>query len=185
MKARHLLLAAGLALAASLAVFGDKTPAADIAEPVTRAAQISAASSTPATAASSMQNRAMRTARAEREPTILVLQPRDSLIGGAGSEKPAEGLFGSQTWTPPPPPPPKPAPPPPPTAPPLPFTYLGKKVEDNTWEVYLARGDQTFIVRQQTVIEDTYRVDSIKLPTISLTYLPLNQVQTLTIGGID
>lgn len=181
MKARHVLLAAGLVIAASLVIFGDKTPAGGIAEPVARAVQ-PAVSSAPATKATPRD--AVRAALTP-EPEILALQSRDTLIGGAGSEKSAEGLFGSQSWMPPPPPPPKPAPPPPPTAPPLPFTYLGKKVEDGTWEVFLARGDQTFIVRQQTIIDGTYRVDSIKPPTVVLTYLPLNQVQTLTIGGID
>lgn len=178
MKARHMLLAAGLVIAASLAFFGDKSPAGGIAEPVTRAVQ-SAALSIAAT------KTAQRKPDPAREPEILVLQARDTLIGGAGSEKPAGGLFGSRSWTPPPPPLPKPTPPPPPTAPPLPFTFLGKKVEDGAWEVFLARGDQTLIVRQHAVIDNTYRVDAIKPPTIVLTYLPLNQVQTLTIGGID
>jgi len=49
----------------------------------------------------------------------------------------------------------------------------------------LARDEQTFIAREQTVIEGSYRVESIKPPTLTLTYLPLNQVQMLTIGGID
>ncbi len=97
----------------------------------------------------------------------------------------SDPIFGVQNWTPPPPPPPKPLPPPPPTAPPLPFTYLGKKSEDQIWEVYLARGEKTYIVREKSLIEQEYRIDSIKPPTLTLTYLPLNQVQSLTIGGTD
>lgn len=97
----------------------------------------------------------------------------------------AQALFDSQTWNPPPPPPPKPTPPPPPVAPPLPYIVLGKKSEDQKWEVYLARGDQVFIAREKESLENQYRVDSIKPPTMVLTYLPLNQVQTLSIGGID
>jgi hypothetical protein len=98
---------------------------------------------------------------------------------------PVEALFDSQTWTPPPPPPPKPAPPPPPVAPPLPFTVIGKKLEDEKWEVYLARGEQTFIAKEKGLLDNQYRVESIKPPTMTLTYLPLNQTQTLTIGGTD
>jgi hypothetical protein len=97
----------------------------------------------------------------------------------------AQALFDSQTWNPPPPPPPKPTPPPPPVAPPLPYIVLGKKSEGQQWEVYLARGDQTFIAREKETLENQYRVDSIKPPTMVLTYLPLNQVQTLSIGGFD
>lgn len=178
MKARHLVMAAGLCIAAWLAIFGDKTPSEEIAEAVVRttSAPASSADTGPSPLAAS---------DSEDEPVILALESRDTLIGGAQIDKPYEGLFASQSWTPPPPPPPKPLPPPPPTAPPLPFTYLGKKLEGGAWEVYLARRDQTFIVNVQTVIENTYRVDEIKPPTLSLTYLPLNQTQTLTIGGTD
>ncbi len=108
---------------------------------------------------------------------IAGLQPNDNI--------PHEALFDSQTWDRPPPPPPKPGPPPPPVAPPLPYVVIGKKLEDQAWEVYLTRGEQTFIAREKLVIEGQYRVDSIKPPTMTLTYLPLNQTQTLTIGGND
>lgn len=189
MKLRPVLLAAAAAIAAWLAIFGDKTPAGGIAEPVARAASATPArSAAPAggsIAAPAPSRSASSAPAGEREPFILALQPRDTLIGGAHGAAPSAALFTSQSWTPPPPPPPKPAPPPPPAAPPLPFTYLGKKVEGGVWEVYLARGDQTFIAREQTVIEGSYRVDSIKPPALSLTYLPLNQVQMLTIGGND
>ena len=38
MKPRHLLMAAGVAIAAWLALFGDKTPNGNVAEPVARTA---------------------------------------------------------------------------------------------------------------------------------------------------
>jgi len=124
-------------------------------------------------------------ATGDQGPALFHLQSRPSFISvQAADQANAASLFNSQTWTPPPPPP-KPLPPPPPTAPPLPFTYLGKKIEDGVWEVYLARDEATYIVREQNVIEGIYRVDAIKPPTLSLTYLPLNQAQTLNIRGID
>lgn len=179
MNRRHAVLGAGLAIAGWLALFGDKAPATDIAEPVARATpqRLPAESGRPAPD---------RTAtKANAEPTILALQPRQDLVGLTLDGKPPGSLFGSHSWAPPPPPPPKPPPPPPPAAPPLPFTYIGKKLEGGAWEVYLARGDQTVIVNMQSVIDGTYRVDSIRPPQLVLTYLPLNQQQTLTIGGID
>lgn len=192
MKIRAILMAAGLAIAAWLAFFGDKTPAGGIAEPAPRAtnannanndhtagAPLAAAPNPPAARGTDAP------AAGARDPLILALLPRAHLIDGAPSAASNGVLFTSQSWTPAPPPPPKPAPPPAPTAPPLPFVYLGKKVEDNQWEVYLARAEQTYIVREQTIIESVYRIDAIKPPTLSLTYLPLNQVQILTIGGID
>lgn len=183
MTGRHLIMGASLAIAAWLAFFGDKTPATRIAEPVARpsAASVVAAKNAPAPRSETTPPIAMPA----HEPVILVLQPREALLGSAHATASAEGLFSSQSWTPPPPPPPKPLPPPPPVAPALPFTYLGKKVEDDNWEVYLARGEQTYIVREQTLIDGTYRVDAIKPPHLSITYLPLKQGQSLVIGTAD
>jgi hypothetical protein len=67
----------------------------------------------------------------------------------------------------------------------MPFTYIGKQQSAGRWEVYLARGDDTLIVNDQTVIDGTYRVDSISPPTMTLVYLPLKLVQTLDIGSAD
>jgi hypothetical protein len=118
---------------------------------------------------------------------ILALVPRETLIGDSDEQfRQAEnGVFGRQDWTPPPPPPPAPPPPPPPSAPPLPFTFIGKSVADGAWEVYLARGDRTYVVRDKAVIDGTYRVDAIAPPVLTLTYLPLNTVQQLNIGVFD
>jgi hypothetical protein len=78
-----------------------------------------------------------------------------------------------------------PPPPPPPGAPPLPFSFIGKALEGGTWEVYLARADKTYVVQAKTVIDGMYRVDAIAPPVLTLTYLPLNQVQQLNIGAFD
>jgi hypothetical protein len=183
MKLRPLVLAGGVGVAAWLALFGDKTPVATIAEPVTRTgAKAPAIQATPRPVP--MPEKAIA-AKATSAPDILALRAREELIGGAHAASTANALFASQNWNPPPPPSVKPAPPPPPSAPPLPFTYLGKKVEDGAWEVYVARGDQTYILREQSVIDGAYRVDSIKPPTLSVMYMPLNQIQTLTIGGTE
>lgn len=183
MTPRHVLLVAGLGVAGWLAFFGDKTPVGDIAEPVARAPR--SAPALPSVAPSGATAHAA-IAKASSAPDIAVLLPRDELIGGAHASTAANVLFVSQNWNPPPPPPPpKPAPPPPPTAPPLPFTYLGKKIEDGAWEVYVSRGDQTLILHVKSIIDGTYRVDAIQPPTLSVTYMPLNQVQTLAIGGLE
>jgi hypothetical protein len=110
--------------------------------------------------------------------TILTLRPRrrpEAAIGDA---------FSQRDWTPPPPlpPPTLPAPPAPPQAPLLPFQFLGKQVADKQWTVFLGRQDRTYVIVVGDVIEDTYRVDSIEPPLLSLTYLPLMQPQTLSIG---
>ena len=49
----------------------------------------------------------------------------------------------------------------------------------------MARGDKTYVVRNKTVIEGAYRVDRIAPPLMTVTYLPLNQVQQINIGAFD
>lgn len=182
MTPRHMLMAAALVVAAWLALFGDKTPNTGIAEPVTHTAGAST-HATVAVSAPIVKNDSED--KSKGDATILVLKNREQLMGGALADSRPDALFKSQSWTPPPPPPAPPAPPPPPMAPPLPFKYIGKKIEDGKWEVYVTIGNQAYVVREKTVLQGTYRIDSIKPPVLSLTYLPLQQVQTLTIGGID
>jgi len=205
LKPRHILMGAGVVIAAWLAFFGDKTPSGNVAEPVVQTrskpatkqtikvtttpaspadtpAVIPPPSATTDTTAADTNSRKGKTKPA---PTIDVLLPREQLIGGSADFKPSDPLFASQSWVPPPPPPAKPVAPPPPTAPALPFTFIGKKLEDAVWEVYLSKDDHTYIVREKSVVDTNYRVESIKPPTLTLTYLPLNQMQTLTIGGAD
>lgn len=73
--------------------------------------------------------------------------------------------------------------PPKPTVPPVPFTVIGKKLEGSTWEVYLARGDQTYIATQGGEVAGDYRVESISPTQITFIYLPLNEKQTLQTGA--
>ncbi|MFB9242225.1 hypothetical protein IV454_17075 [Massilia antarctica] len=181
MTPRHLALGAAVLLAAGLLVFGDKTTDSGVSEAVERSAPKASAARVSAVSSA-------RSAVAA-EPAILRLVARDTLIGDDDDAFGANTVFGSQNLNPPPPPPPvdntPPPPPPPPSAPPLPFVYIGKAVGEGAWEVFLARGDKTYIVRNKMVIDGTYRVDAIAPPTLTLTYLPLNQVQQLNIGVFD
>ena len=181
MTPRHIAMGVALAGAAALVLFGDNRPESDVAEPVQRSA--------PAAASAVVVVRAGGAKAALAEPSILRLIPRATLIGDSDEAMGSGGdVFGRRDWTPPPPPPApaeKPPPPPPPQAPALPFTYIGKAASQGSWEVYLARGDQTYIVRDKMVIDGTYRVDAIAPPVLKLTYLPLNQVQQINIGVLD
>jgi hypothetical protein len=194
MKPRHILMGVALVAAAGLVLFGDRTPDAAVAEAVERPAPAPAtvpAKAVPPAAAPATATTAATPTGSGGASAILRLVPREELIGdaGEGSFKSKDGVFGGQTWNPPPPPPSaaelKPPPPPPPTAPPLPFQFLGKAAADGQWEVYLGRGEQTFVVRKGTQIDGAYRVDAIAPPTLTITYLPMNQVQQLHIGVIE
>jgi hypothetical protein len=69
-----------------------------------------------------------------------------------------------------------------PTAPPLPFTYIGRYGDTASRTVVLAKGDRVYTVAVGEVIENTYRVEKFTLGTVNLTYLPLNIEQHLPTG---
>jgi hypothetical protein len=197
MKPYQILMGVALAGAAGLLLWGDPTPSGELAEPAPRHAAPAAAAnaangnngaadSAGATPAATRNARAG--AAAADATAILALLPRAQLLGEAGEGFGADGaVFQGQNWNPPPPPvkAERPPPPPPPTAPPLPFTILGKAVSAGAWEVFLARGDKTYVARLNEVIDGTYRVDRIAPPLLMLTYLPLNQTQQVNIGVSD
>ncbi|MFI4940284.1 MAG: hypothetical protein ACHP7O_08100 [Burkholderiales bacterium] len=202
MKLRHWVMLAALAIAAWLVLFGDKTPEADLAEPVVRPASSPAPSALGVTAGLHRTGEpAAQHGHAERAahtaPIVLALRVRAPQIEGADSAgelnaDDAKGLFSSQAWVPP-------AvaaaaaakkaaaeaPPPPPEAPPLPFKYVGQQTGGGQFEIYLSRGEEVFVVREHSVIEGTYRVDSINPKQLTLTYLPLKQIQNLSTGVTD
>lgn len=109
---------------------------------------------------------------AELQIGSLASLPRDM---GTGKVR---DLFPVQSWYVPPPPP-KPAPPKPP---PLPFTYLGKAIDDGQVTVFVAQGERNLVVKAGDVIDGVYRADSILPPVMTFTYLPLQMQQTLEIG---
>lgn len=193
MKPRHLVLGAALACAVLLVIFGDKSPDGQIAEAVERtpgprpAPSVSAAAASAAATAAAGERVPASAATAAGRAAILALVPRETLIGDGDTQfrQDGQGVFARQDWTPPPPRPQPAPPPPPPSAPPLPFTFIGKSLDEGAWEIYLARGDRTYVVRDKTVIDGTWRVDAIAPPILTLTYLPLNQVQQLNIGVFD
>lgn len=161
-----------LGVGAGLAIFGDKAP--QQAEPVV--------GNVPTRVPDAP--RPLSAASAGDAP-LMVIVPRQDLIAAppeAHTPRRGRDLFSVRDWTPPPPPPSPPAPPPPPVAPPVPFRFVGKKLDAQQWEVYLTRGEFTFLVREGQVLEGMYRVEKIAPPTLTLTYLPLGQAQTLGIG---
>lgn len=128
--------------------------------------------------ANAVSTAAATSAAATDDTLILALRSRQH--GAAPAD-----AFALQNWTPPPPPPPPAPPKPKPTAPPLPFTVLGKKLEDGVWQIFLAQQDKTYIVRARDTIGSDYRVESIAPPTAVLTYIPMNERQTLAIGNAE
>lgn len=189
MNRRRLLLLSLLLVAAYLALFGDKTPSDKSAADVVQAipARGKGGSGTSESAPVPAENRPavsrLPTGKAASTLVLAALIPRETLIPATSDDQGDRDLFRALNWTPPPPPPPPPAKPPPPMAPPVPFVYLGKKLEGGQWEAYLGRGDEVLIAREGMALDGTYQVKSINPPTLTLVYLPLKQSQTIPIGG--
>ncbi len=178
MNKRHLIMGLGLLVAAWFAFFADKTPVAEPEKRVT-SAELAAPPASGEPAARARDAEPVTPAVA-----ILRLRERAPYVPVKGSAQRNYALFGVTGWEPPPPKA-KAGPAPRPTAPPLPYVYLGKKFEAGHWEVYLALGEDARVVRPRTLLDEKYRVDTISPPTLSLTYLPLMQVQTLNIGSLE
>lgn len=101
---------------------------------------------------------------------------------------PAADLFASQSWFIAPAPAPisaviPPPPPPKPTAPPLPFTFIGKLDDRHQLQVFLLRGEEVLVVREGDLIGKTYKVQRIEPERMTLVYLPLDIAQTLAVGS--
>lgn len=172
---RWLLWLPLLGLALWLGLFADKTPN-DLIEP-----------SKPLPVANQKVSKQALPSTTLGKADIMQLEAlidRNELIGSDESNSKNNkwrNLFVSSSWTPPA----KPLPPVPvaaPIAPTFPFQYVGKKLEDSVWEVYLSRADKNFLVREGGTLEGTYRIDSITPQRLTVTYLPLGQSQSLSIG---
>jgi len=113
--------------------------------------------------------------------------PTRSKIAGSADKDP----FAARGWLPPPPPPlpvsaieAAPALAPPPTAPPVPFRFVGLIEEKSAKPAaFIAKGDALFVVHVGDVVENTYRVESFDSAQVVVTYLPLQQRQTIEVTG--
>lgn len=184
MKRQHVIMGLALVGAAALLLFGDRQPASEVSEALERK---------PATPREELAAVAKPAKPGDKEATILALRPRAELVGEVGDAvfDGGEAVFLSQNWNPPPPkasllPSGPPPPPPAPMAPAMPFTYIGKAVGGGMWEVFLSRGlDKTYVVHEKTIIDGVYRVEKIAPPSMTMTYMPLNQIQQINIGALD
>jgi hypothetical protein len=109
-----------------------------------------------------------------------------------GLERQKGDPFLRKSWyvAPPPAPPPPvvyvaPPEPPPPSAPPLPFSYMGRLLEEPSQHpvYFLVRGDKLYTVAAGDLIEGTYRLEGVESGQLALTYLPLNVRQLMPMGS--
>lgn len=115
-------------------------------------------------------------AKGESKTRALALPKRP-----AWSELRAE-FFGSQSWQPPAPK--VIAAPVVPTAPPLPYRFAGKLVQNGKLHVFLSKGDAAIPIKQGEILDGTYRVEAIGEDRITLVYLPLGLRENIPVNSI-
>lgn len=66
---------------------------------------------------------------------------------------------------------------------PLPYRVIGKQQEEGEgWTVFLARGEETWVVREGDNLGDDYRVAAIKPPLLTLLHARNKSRRTIDIG---
>lgn len=90
--------------------------------------------------------------------------------------------FAPVTWVPPEPAIAAPTAAPEPSAPPLPFTYLGRLVEGTDEVVFLGAGQRNLTAKVGDIVEEQWRLTHVAGDRIEFLYLPLGLTQTLTTG---
>lgn len=68
-----------------------------------------------------------------------------------------------------------------PAAPPLPFQYLGKLIQNRQLLVFLGTGGNVYTVSDGQTLENLYRVERVTEESVTFTYLPMGQRQVLEI----
>lgn len=76
-------------------------------------------------------------------------------------------------------------PPPKPTAPPLPFIYIGKVIEDGLPTVFVSKHEKTYLLKGGEILDGTYSVNKVEAEQVVFTYLPLETEQVMNIRGKD
>lgn len=78
----------------------------------------------------------------------------------------------------------EPATPPPPSAPPLPFTYLGRFVDGEKMEVFIALGEEHYTAEKGKTIDGKYKVEKVTATAVTFVYLPLGTRQSLPVPAL-
>jgi hypothetical protein len=98
-------------------------------------------------------------------------------------QPPPPGLFTSTNWAPPPPPAPPPEAAPAPVAPPFPYEYMGKLLEDGVLTAFFMQGNRVLSLKAGDTVDSVYRVDQMTGEQMNLTFLPLKQSQVVRLGN--
>ena len=132
------------------------------------------AAKTPAVASQDRETSTATSASQAKEPGI----PARSALGRIAADP-----FSAQSWMPRR----KPAAvsaAPDPVAPPLPFRFAGQFHRESGIEVYVARGEDIFPVKEGDILDGQYKVDSVRATEVSFVHLPSGERQTMQFSAL-
>jgi hypothetical protein len=72
-----------------------------------------------------------------------------------------------------------------PGAPPLPFQFLGRFVDEGKAAYFLQADGRNVVARVGEKVDEHYMLDSASGDALNFTYLPLNQKQSLVVGDMN
>jgi Cohesin domain len=128
----------------------------------------------PAPGASRDSEHAAAPASEAKEPGI----PARSTLGRIAADP-----FSSQSWLPRR----KPAvvsEPPPVVVPPLPYRFAGQFHRESGIEVYVARGEEIFPVKEGDTLDGLYKIDSVSATEVGFVHLPSGTRQTIQFSAL-
>jgi hypothetical protein len=71
-----------------------------------------------------------------------------------------------------------------PVTPPLPYRFAGQFHRESGIEVYVARGEEIFPVKEGDTLDGQYKIDSVSATEVSFIYLPSGMRQTLQFSAL-
>jgi cohesin domain-containing protein len=109
-----------------------------------------------------------------KEPAI----PARSTLGRIASDP-----FSVQSWMPPRKPSAAPAPAAP-VAPPLPYRFAGQFYRDSGTELYIAKGEDIFPIKEGDTLDGQYKVESVSSSEVRFVHLPTGTPQTMQFAAL-
>ena len=129
----------------------------------------------PASGASQEPEHAAAPASEAKQPGI----PARSALGRIAADP-----FSAQSWLPRRKPAVVSSAPPEPVTPPLPYRFAGQFHRESGIDVYVARGEEIFPVKEGDTLDGQYKVDSVSTTEVSFIYLPSGARQTLQFSAL-
>ncbi|MDQ8021036.1 MAG: hypothetical protein REI94_04310 [Moraxellaceae bacterium] len=176
-----------LLIAAYLAFFADKTPEEELVAPVARTTPIEPVGQGQPASTASQPVAAPRFSQEPDASGVIPPAPRAQLaelataggpdlfahgVGPSPEERAAQEAQQQQEQQQAVQPPPQ-----------FPYAFIGKQYDGQDWQAFFEKGDSTLIVSTGAVVDNDFRVQSIKPPQMLVLHVPSKQIINIDIDN--